>query len=117
METVQLTATQIIHGLTGAKRCERIADRGIPAHPALAVLEWENTRTDVHGVACSTMARYTDDGPTLYHFNCHCGFETAKRQEKDDATAELIQHAMTTCAVCQGPKPSDNFPRCSGCAF
>jgi hypothetical protein len=120
--TATLTATQVIYGITGARRFENGDGCGSPIHPALAILAWEDNRTDVHGVACSTMGRYTDDGLVLHHFDCHCGFETDKHETKDAATAELVEHALTTCAACQGPKPTglpigDNFPRCSNCAF
>lgn len=115
-----LTATQIVHGLARAKRFEH-GGSGAPIHPALAVLEWESTRTDVHGVALTSHVRDTDDGPSLIRFECHCGFETGKHETRDAAVAELVEHALTTCAVCQGPKDpgliGDNFPRCSDCAF
>jgi cytochrome c553 len=116
--TMTLTATQIIHGLAGAERLERNPFFA-PFHPALAILDWEDDRTDVHGIACSAQGRDTDDGPSLFHFTCHCGFETAKHltEAKDDATAELVEHALTACAMCHGPKRPGNFPRCSGCAF
>lgn len=121
MAVMDLTATQIVHGLTGAKRFENGDGCGAPIHPALAILEWESTCTDVHGVACISQARETDDGPSLTWFDCHCGFKTAKHETKDAATAELVEHALSTCAVCQGPKDpgliGDNFPRCSNCAF
>jgi hypothetical protein len=118
---MNLTATQIVHGLTGAKRFENGAS-GSPVHPALAILEWESTRTDVHGVACRTQDRAYDDSGSLVWFACHCGVETGKHAAEADATAELVEHALSTCAVCQGPKETglpigDNFPRCFNCAF
>jgi hypothetical protein len=113
-----LAATQIVNGLAKAERLANSDGSGSPVHPALAILDWGSTRTDVHGIACSTMGRETDDGPVLYHFECHCGFKTAKHETEADATVELIEHALSTCAVCQGPKDlGGNFPRCSNCAF
>lgn len=93
-----------------------------PQHPALAVLQWECERTDIHGVSGGTLAL------GRYSFRCACGFETPQCATVLDASASIITHALNTCADCGGPKPSriavgpaagqmDTFPRCSGCAF
>ncbi len=117
MTTTELTATQIVHGVTGATRFENGDGFGHPMHPALAILGWDDDRTDVHGIANKTSGREAYDGPVLARFDCHCGFETRKHEGDAEATAELADHALRTCAVCRGPKPSGNFPRCSNCAF
>lgn len=98
-----------------------------PVHPTLAVLAWEDTRTDVHGVVGGQVGRHPN-GPGRYSFTCACGFDTGELPSALDASAEIILHAMTTCATCQGKKPShvafgpcagqlDTFPRCSQHAF
>lgn len=81
-----------------------------PSHPALMVLAYEDERTDVHGVACRSMR-------TGISYACACGFETEQHATDLDASADLISHALTTCADCGNAKPSDAFPRCSACAF
>jgi hypothetical protein len=83
----------------------------LPNHPALAVLPWETEVTDVHGVA--VMA----SGPDGVMYGCYCGHDTDRYPTVLDACAALISHALKTCAACHGPKPADNFPRCSPCAF
>jgi hypothetical protein len=111
-----LTATQTIYGLQRAQRLEDITKRmGFPVHPALASLEWEDERTDVHGIGCSTHGSRNDQ--TFVTYTCACGFETGQCPSELDAAADLISHALTTCACCHGPKHPDNFPRCSSCAF
>lgn len=114
---MDLTATQIIHGPQGAQRIEHDHGSSFPIHPALAILEWEDDRTDVHGIACRTHGHSYDGGTSLVWLACHCGTETAKHPTEDAATAELVEHALITCAACHGPKPAGNFPRCSNCAF
>lgn len=87
----------------------------MPSHPALTVLAWEDERTDVHSAACCTSGRDTEG--LFVQYQCACGFETAHRATDLDASADLISHALTTCADCGNAKPSDTFPRCSPCAF
>jgi len=82
----------------------------VPAHPSLAVLAWEDTRTDVHGVACATRS-----GGVSYL--CACGFETEMHPTELDASAELISHAVKTCAECGADKPLTVRPTCAQCAY
>jgi hypothetical protein len=111
-----LTATQTIYGFERAQQLEDVTKRmGFPVHPALASLEWEDERTDVHGIGCRTQGSRNDQ--TFVTYTCACGFETDQRPSELDAAADLISHALHTCAQCHGEKAADNFPRCSNCAF
>jgi hypothetical protein len=87
----------------------------MPDHPALMVLAWEDERTDVHSAAGRTSGRDIDG--LFVQYQCACGFETQHRATDLDASADLISHALSTCAECGADKPRDTFPRCSGCAF
>ena len=80
-------------------------------HPALARLPWEHDITDVHGIACGHY-----DGLTTA-LDCYCGYTTGQQSDHAAALAELVEHAISTCALCQGPKSRDYFPRCSPHAF
>jgi hypothetical protein len=87
----------------------------MPSHPALTVLAYEDERADVHSAAVRTCGR-NDEG-LFVQYQCACGFETAQRATDLDASADLISHALSTCADCGADKPRDTFPRCSACAF
>lgn len=78
-------------------------------HPALAVLDWEDGRADVHGIGALVLK----DGRTV--LRCHCGHDTAAMEDDADALAALVEHALAACAACGGPKPRGNAPRCEPC--
>ena len=117
MLVTNLTATQTIYGLERAQQLEDITNRmGFPIHPALASLEYEDERTDVHGIG-SACHGWSAQNERIVTYTCTCGVTTPECATMFDATCALISHALRTCAQCGDEKPSDNFPRCSGCAF
>ncbi len=113
--TIEPTATQIVHGIKSAERywCDDISLH--PSHAALAVPAWDDERTDVHSIGGSIWGR-NPAGPFTRHL-CACGFETDECSTDFEATAQIVSHALHSCAACHGPKPAGNFPRCSVCAF
>lgn len=112
-----MTVTETIYGRDRAQQLEDIMRKmRLPTHPALAALEYEEERTDLHGVGGSRHGWDAQNEP-IVQYTCACRFTTAEHATAFDATCELISHALHTCAKCHGPKPADSFPRCSDCAF
>lgn len=115
------TSVVVSHLDQGEHMTILMSDRDM-AHPALATLAWDDDHTDIHAIAVISTV-----GGGQASFTCACGYETAVAA-RTDAHVELIEHALTTCANCGGPKPStvafgpkagamDTFPRCSACAL
>lgn len=112
MRTV--TATEIVYGAAYTPHPYSWE----PQHPALAIVQWECERTDIHGVIGGQFAL------GLRSFDCACGWKGPECSTEFDAAAAIISHALNNCAACGGEKPAttvdgrmDAFPRCSRCAF
>lgn len=86
-------------------------------HPALSVEG--AARWDQHA-----LVRVTGSGLVLF---CACGHQAESQESPEAAFDLLVEHALTACAACKGPKPKviargagagglDTFPRCASCA-
>ncbi len=102
-----LTATEIVYGL---RSITARAATDEPTHMALAVMEWEDDRTDIHS------GGYDINADGTHTYTCVCGFETGPLRSHHEGSAQLISHALHTCARCQGPKTADQFPLGRCCA-
>lgn len=69
-------------------------------HPALQILDWDDDRTDVHGIAAKTTmgAAVSTIGVVATELSCYCGFKTGPRPTDREAFEALVEHALTTCA-------------------
>ncbi|MFI7125951.1 hypothetical protein ACIBQ1_09675 [Nonomuraea sp. NPDC050153] len=71
------------------------------AHPGLLNLDWDEDRTDVHGV---TAATYTNVHPVTSEMlpspvtglSCNCGVTTGLHDTVEEAFAELVEHVPST---------------------
>lgn len=105
-----LTATALANGFDYAPRPYDWE----PQHPALAVLDWEDERTNLHGVTGGQSGPGTS-GLGAYSFSCACGWTGDEQRTVLDASAAIISHAVHTCATCAEPKVNPIGPYCTRC--
>lgn len=74
-------------------------ERVVAPDPALPLLSagWENERTDIHGIACTTHSTDALRAQTVI-LRCYCGHEDAASSE-DAAFDLLVAHARTAALV------------------
>lgn len=105
-----LTATALANGFAYAPKPYTWE----PQHSALAVLAWEDERTNLHGVT-GGQSGLNASGLGAYSFSCACGWTGIEQRTVLDASAAIISHAVHTCATCYGTKTATVSPLCTDC--